>query len=574
MGNKSKAAAIFFALMLIGVVAFCFHGTELRSVLSNGNEYGLVLDSSNQPHVEDGNAVQKIRYVDIMYSNVQDSSSGHVVLDSDGLIANEVMIHGISSINVVFEPVGNAWLALFHGDNCLPLTNHTPLASGTMNTDIFGSSYFVIQAQEGRVEIQSLLVSYSCIGSEENPSLPKVHITTSIDDHGNHRTIDSRVNYTNSTLHIDDVVDKQYAIAEEDALECQIKIRGNSTSAKPKKPYRIKLEKKRGLFGYAKAKNYVLLAEYMDGSALHNYSVLSFANKIPGFSFTPTPKHVEVYINGIYNGLYVFAEHVEAKEGRLEIEQDITPEMLPQDINIMFEMDESVANDPTETLDQTYFSYQYSESKTMYYTLKYPEIDECSSEEQYYAVFDYLKQYVDDTWRLFKEGTVEDLTNGVDIDSLTAFALVDTIFNESDHAAKSFKMYRLASDGKLYFGPIWDYDSCSFSLPYLGYPVSNPFAQCHPNAFELIAFRNDYFKHFVNRFSGLAQMKVLYNDYGSISLGEIEAMVQNQTTYISHNLVRNAKLWFDGDIKMVFENLKYTNAYLHQRKVYLDIYFS
>ena len=46
--------------------------------------------------------------------------------------------------------------------------------------------------------------------------------------------------------------------------DIKIRGRGNSTWFAPKKPYRIKLDKKTDLFGMGNNKDYVLLANYYD----------------------------------------------------------------------------------------------------------------------------------------------------------------------------------------------------------------------------------------------------------------------------------------------------------------------
>ena len=45
----------------------------------------------------------------------------------------------------------------------------------------------------------------------------------------------------------------------------EIRGRGNSTWSQPKKPYRLKLDKKTDLLGMGKSKHWVLLANYLDG---------------------------------------------------------------------------------------------------------------------------------------------------------------------------------------------------------------------------------------------------------------------------------------------------------------------
>ena len=50
----------------------------------------------------------------------------------------------------------------------------------------------------------------------------------------------------------------------------EIKVRGNTTSSYPKRPWKIKLDKKTEMFGIPKSKHWVLLANYNDQSMLRN----------------------------------------------------------------------------------------------------------------------------------------------------------------------------------------------------------------------------------------------------------------------------------------------------------------
>ena len=60
----------------------------------------------------------------------------------------------------------------------------------------------------------------------------------------------------------------------------EIKVRGNTTSTLPKKPWKLKLDKKAEMCGIAKSKHWVLLANYLDESAMRNKLAYDFANEI------------------------------------------------------------------------------------------------------------------------------------------------------------------------------------------------------------------------------------------------------------------------------------------------------
>ena len=59
-----------------------------------------------------------------------------------------------------------------------------------------------------------------------------------------------------------------------------INVRGNSTKSYPKKPWKLKLDKKTEMFGIPKSKHWVLLANYNDQSMMRNKLAGDFANDI------------------------------------------------------------------------------------------------------------------------------------------------------------------------------------------------------------------------------------------------------------------------------------------------------
>ena len=84
--------------------------------------------------------------------------------------------------------------------------------------------------------------------------------------------------------------------------EISIKGRGNSTWKMPKKPYRIKLDKKTDLFGMGKNKNWVLLANYVDESLMRNSTAAHIAEQL-GLDYMDSV-WTDVVLNGEYVGNY------------------------------------------------------------------------------------------------------------------------------------------------------------------------------------------------------------------------------------------------------------------------------
>ncbi len=102
-----------------------------------------------------------------------------------------------------------------------------------------------------------------------------------------------------------------------------VRVRGNSTAVAAKKPYRLKFDEKQEMLGLAGGhafKNWCLMADYYDGSMLRTYGTFQFASTLlEGKYFSSDCTHVEVYVNGKYNGVYLLCEQTQMNKYRINI---------------------------------------------------------------------------------------------------------------------------------------------------------------------------------------------------------------------------------------------------------------
>ena len=97
--------------------------------------------------------------------------------------------------------------------------------------------------------------------------------------------------------------------------------RGNWTWNWPKKPYQIKLENRVDLLDTGdsanRARTWVLLAECLDSSLLHNRLTADLAREL-GISAMDS-EFVDLFYDGDYRGTYLLSEKVEVGEGRVDV---------------------------------------------------------------------------------------------------------------------------------------------------------------------------------------------------------------------------------------------------------------
>lgn len=362
--------------------------------------------------------------------------------------------------------------------------------------------------------------------------------------------INSKVDYTDMTF---DLLNTEKEFVGESG---GIRLRGNSTMGYAKKPYRIKLDNKLDLFGLPKAKSWVLLAEYLDPSGLHNFTAFALGNQSDALAFTPTPHKVNVYLNGEYVGLYTLCEQVQENKGRMDIEADITEDMTDlKDFNFFICMDANADRDPEAVENETFFRITRNGLEYCF-ELKYPEKGDFTSDAQFENFFAQLVTYTEGLLDAFLQGDTAFIEGETDLGSLIDFLIIDQIMGEQDHAWKSFNMY--FADGKLHFGPIWDYDWALYTpwtdLPNDWYEIS-----------DTVSYSNVFYKAVAANEGYLAMVKARYHE---VFLPMLEDYVDG-LVYLTLDMIESLELnqlkWYADKPGLTLRNVKFLHAYLLHR---------
>ena len=226
----------------------------------------------------------------------------------------------------------------------------------------------------------------------------------------------------------------------------QIKIRGNSTSSGEKQPYNIKFEKKQDLFGFGKSKKWYLLANMYDKTQLRNKLAFDLADDI-GMAYVQNSTFVELFLNGEYRGVYQLCESIGIGESRVDI--DVTG----NEFLLEFEPWPQYSNEEWFT--------------TPHYgiVLGFNDPDVPTEEQRAY-----LQDFFTKAENAISGGDFEEICKYIDVQSFVDAFIVQEFFKQVDYATSSTRFY--IKDGKLYEGPVWDFDlssgNCS-SEYYKGY---------------------------------------------------------------------------------------------------------
>ena len=222
-----------------------------------------------------------------------------------------------------------------------------------------------------------------------------------------------------------------------DQMDMKIRGRGNSTWAlHPKKPYQMKLESKRDLFGMLEDKKWLFLAEYSDKTLLRNHLAFELGRRT-SLRWTPSGHFAEVFVNGEHDGFYHISEKVEDGSNRVDI----------GDTGFLLEIDQPSRLDPDDVSFRT---------DTYLINIKEPGL--AYSDPEFNQVRTHINQFES---ILFGDNFADPVAGYrayADVDSFIDWFLVNEIAKNVDAQWYSSIFFHWIPGEKIRMGPIWDFD--------------------------------------------------------------------------------------------------------------------
>ena len=226
--------------------------------------------------------------------------------------------------------------------------------------------------------------------------------------------------------------------------------RGNYSRSFPKKPYRIKFDKKQHVLDApAKAKKWTLINNYGDKTLMRNLLAFELSKQL-GMPYTPYGTCVDVLLNGEYKGCYQLCDQIQIHADRVNI-----TEMTPED-NAGEALTGGYLVEVDAYADQE-TSYFYS-NKGNPVTIKSPVEDQITSQQK-----NYIKNYfnkMESNWQTY-----------LDLNTFLRHFLVGELSGNTD-TYWSVYMYKDRNDDLMYTGPVWDFD-LAFENDTRTYPINN-----------------------------------------------------------------------------------------------------
>ena len=246
-----------------------------------------------------------------------------------------------------------------------------------------------------------------------------------------------------------------------------IKVRGFNSAAFPKPNYTIEFHDSTGkdinvsLLGLPPSDDWVLHGPYLDKSMIRN----SFAHWLfrQTGRYSPRTKFFDLYINGVYRGVYELTERIKRGKYRVNVSKlkknDIEGEELTG--GYIWEFDYIIDRHGAGLPSYNPADFQTSDGVNV--VLRYPKKEKITKEQE-----EYLKNYLNNLEALVKDGkNGNGYENYVDVASTVDYILHQELTNHADAYVYNFFMYKPKDRtdehgnktvGKTTLGPPWDFE--------------------------------------------------------------------------------------------------------------------
>ena len=247
-----------------------------------------------------------------------------------------------------------------------------------------------------------------------------------------------------------------------------IKVRGQSSALFPKPGYGVEVRDEKGegldvsLFGLPPADDWVFHGPYVDKSMMRN-ALAHWLFRQAGH-YSPRTKHFDLYINGVYRGVYVLIEKIKRGKYRVNVSKLKETDVSGEDVTggYIWAFDKTGTNTggagsgPIE-------KEGFNTSDGLNVILHYPKKENIQKQQE-----DYLKNYLNDLEGLFKNGkNGQGYENYVDMTSALDYVLHEEVTNNADSYWCSFFLHKpkdktdkngVKTEGKVTLGPAWDFN--------------------------------------------------------------------------------------------------------------------
>lgn len=279
-----------------------------------------------------------------------------------------------------------------------------------------------------------------------------------------------------------------------------ISVRGNSTLELEKKAYKVKLDKKAQLLDMSKSKHWIILASYGDKSMMRQYMGYELGRILnnQGLGYSPRTHYANTFIDGKYNGVYLLMESIKVASDRVAMisaeelwseadggegyerfwdEKDIDETTGEQRVYMPTTTDTSGgyiiefdARQGTDERDEDFvFNAAYG-----WYAVKESDVVQSQA--------DAAAGYINDMNNAINSNNWNNVISKIDPYSFADWYIIMEIFknldareyssvyltkvSDTEASIEGSPHYQADGKGRIYMGPIWDFDISSGNIDY------------------------------------------------------------------------------------------------------------
>ena len=360
--------------------------------------------------------------------------------------------------------------------------------------------------------------------------------------------------YVDGTIRVldNDDPEKENYVTDEPVYTSIMKAkkRGHTSFSYDKPQYLMKmyqedgLENKTEILGMGEGDSWILNGSMADKSMMRNYLPYRIASEIGGSALAPDSRYCEVLIEteaGLeYRGVYLLQETIARGENRVNIDKNKDGEAYTSYI---------VRRDRFTNFDVMLDTYgRLNELDPEWIGVKFPSEAKLTEETKSFIEEDFSK--IEKIIYSDKESVFKAYDRYIDIDSFVDYFLINEFFGNYDAGNHSTYMYK-NSGGKLYIGPVWDFDQA----------MNNYYADEMET--ETLAFQvKPFFRELTNDSRFIDALKTRYSELrdGPLAYEHIVDVIEETNAYLTSAREREWYRWADDYLDGSFQNIH--NYYL------------
>ena len=267
-----------------------------------------------------------------------------------------------------------------------------------------------------------------------------------------------------------------------------IERRGNSSQWQGKTPYRFETVDDEGensnveLLGMPAENDWVLYAPWQDKTMIRNVLTYQLSNEMGRYA--SRSRHVELYLNDEYRGIYVLMEKIKRDGNRVDISKLNPDEITGDDVTggYILKFDWFYTGDNIGGFE--------SEFDNMIYNYHYPKPSDIVPEQEAY-----IEEYINEFETIMMGTDYTDDSTGypsmMNVESFVDFILLQELAKNVDAYRLSTYIYKdkESIDNRLTAGPVWDFNhgfgNCDYGETW---EVDNWLLEYNPEGGDQMAF--------------------------------------------------------------------------------------